>query len=139
MPDFRSVLVRPLAAVLATACLAFGVRAADVTKLPPAARSYDFDKDIKPILESTCVRCHGDARQKSSFRLDTRAGLLKGGEEHEKVIVEGHSDKSPLIRLVAGLVEDIPMPPKKEGVTLTARQIGLLRAWIDAGAKYPRA
>ena len=83
------------------------------------------------------MRCHGETRQKSSFRLDTREGLLKGGEENEKVIVEGHSDQSALIRLVAGLVEDIPMPPKKEGVTLTARQIGLLRAWIDAGAKYP--
>ena len=137
MPDFRSVLLRPLAAVLATACLAFGVRAAGVGQLPPAAPSYDFDKDIKPILEANCVRCHGEARQKSDFRLDTRAGLLRGGEENEKVIVEGHSDKSPLIRLVAGLVEDIPMPPKKEGVPLTARQIGLLRAWIDAGAKYP--
>ncbi len=137
MPDVRSALVRPVAVVLATACLAFGVHAADVRKLPPAAKSYDFDKDIRPILESTCVRCHGERRQKSSFRLDTRNGLLQGGEENEKVIVEGHSDKSQLIRLVAGLVEDIPMPPKKEGVTLTARQIGLLRAWIDAGAKYP--
>ncbi len=137
MPDFRSVLLRPLAGVLATACLAFGVRAAGVGQLPPAAPSYDFDKDIKPILEANCVRCHGETRQKSDFRLDTRAGLLRGGEENEKVIVEGHSDESPLIRLVAGLVEDIPMPPKKEGVTLTAGQIGLLRAWIDAGAKYP--
>jgi hypothetical protein len=137
VPDSPSVLVRLVVAMVATASLAFGVRAADVTKLPPAARSYDFDKDIKPILESTCVRCHGETRQKSSFRLDTRDWLLKGGEENEKVIVEGHSAKSPLILLVAGLVEDIPMPPKKEGVTLTARQIGLLRAWIDAGAKYP--
>ncbi len=137
MPDLRSARLRPLAAVLATVCIAFGVRAAGVGQLPPAAPSYDFDKDIKPLLESTCVRCHGETRQKSSFRLDTHAGLLKGGEENEHVIVEGHSDQSALIRLVAGLVEDIPMPPKKEGVTLTAQQIGLLRAWIDAGAKYP--
>ena len=137
MPALRPAFVRPLAAVLATACLGFGAGAAGVGQLPPAAPAYDFDKDIKPILESTCVRCHGETRQKSSFRLDTRAGLLKGGEENEQVIVEGHSDQSPLIRLVAGLVEDIPMPPKKEGVTLTPQQIGLLRAWIDAGAKYP--
>ncbi|MEO5820665.1 MAG: PSD1 and planctomycete cytochrome C domain-containing protein [Vicinamibacteraceae bacterium] len=138
MPDLRSLLSRPLAAVLATACVAFVAgAAAPVGQLPPAAPSYDFEKDIKPILEGTCVRCHGEARQKSDFRLDTRAGLLRGGEENGKVIVEGHSDKSALIRLVAGLVEDIPMPPKKEGVTLTARQIGLLRAWIDQGAKYP--
>ena len=138
MPGVRSALLRPVSAVLATACLAFaGLHAADVSQLPPAAPAYDFDKDIKPLLESTCVRCHGEQRQKSSFRLDTRDWLLKGGEEHDKVILPGHSEKSPLIQLVSGLVEDIPMPPKKEGVKLTAKQIGLLRAWIDAGATYP--
>ena len=137
MPDLRSVLLRPLAAVLATACLAFAAGAADVGQLPPAAPSYDFDKDIKPILEANCVRCHGEARQKSDFRLDTRAGLLRGGEENDKVIVEGHSDKSPLVRMAAGLVEDLQMPPKGKGEPLTARQIALLRAWIDRGAKWP--
>src|SRR5690349_11842092 len=138
MPDVRSALLRPLSAVAATACLAFAVlHAADVRKLPPAASTYDFDKDIKPILESTCVRCHGEKRQRSSFRLDTRAGLLQGGEEHEKVFVPGRSDQSHLIHLVAGLVPDLQMPPRKDGPPLTAKQIGLLRAWIDAGAKYP--
>ena len=137
MPDLRSRLLRPLAAALATACLAFVAGAAGVGELPPAARSYDFDKDIKPILEGNCVRCHGEKRQKSDFRLDTLAGLLRGGEENEKVFVAGRSDKSPLIHLVGGLVPDLRMPPKKEGPALTAKQIGLLRAWIDAGAKYP--
>jgi mono/diheme cytochrome c family protein len=138
MPDPHAALARPIAAVLATVCLALaGVRAADVKKLPPAAASYDFERDIKPILETNCVRCHGEKRQKSGLRLDTRKGLLEGGEENGKVIVEGQSGKSPLIHLVAGLVEDIPMPPAKENVRLTAKQIGLLRAWIDAGAKYP--
>jgi len=137
VPDLRSVLLRPLAAVLATACLGLAARAADTTQLPPTAPAYDFDRDIKPILEASCVRCHGATRQKSSFRLDTRNELLKGGEENEKVIVEGHSDRSPLILMVAGLVEDIPMPPRKDGPPLTAQQIGFLRAWIDQGAKWP--
>ena len=92
MPDLRSALLRPLAATLAIACLGLGVRAAGVAQLPPAAPGYDFDRDIKPILEANCVRCHGETKQKSSFRLDTRAGLLTGGEENAKVIVEGHSD-----------------------------------------------
>jgi hypothetical protein len=137
VPDLRSALPRPVAAVLVTACLAFGVRVAGVGQLPPAAPSYDFDTDIKPILEANCVRCHGEKRQKSDFRLDTRAGLVRGGEENEKVFIAGHSDQSPLIRQVAGLVRDLQMPPAKEGPPLTPKQIGLLRAWIDAGAKYP--
>ena len=111
-------------------------QSADV-KLPPAAPSYDFDRDIKPILEASCVRCHGEAKRKSDFRLDTRDGLLQGGKQHDKVVVEGHSDKSPLVLMAAGLVEDLPMPPKGEGPRLTARQIALLRAWIDRGAKWP--
>jgi hypothetical protein len=138
------VLVRPVVGILATACLAVGIGAAGVGQvppaagpLPPAAKAYDFDKDIRPILESTCVRCHGEKRQKSGFRLDTRAGLLQGGEENEKVFIPGHSATSPLIQLVSGMVKDLRMPPKKEGPPLTATQIGLLRAWIDAGAKYP--
>ncbi len=137
MPDLRSALSRPLAAVLVTACLAFVASAAGVGQLPPASPSYDFDKDIKPILEANCVRCHGEKRQKSDFRLDTRQGLVRGGEENEKVFIAGHSDKSPLIRQVAGLVPDLQMPPVKDGPPLTAKQIGLLRAWIDAGATYP--
>ncbi len=94
MPDLRSVLVRPLAAVLATACLAFAVRAADVSQLPPAAPSYDFDKDIKPILEATCVRCHGEARQKSNFRLDTRAGLLKEAKKTRRSSSRGTATRA---------------------------------------------
>jgi mono/diheme cytochrome c family protein len=139
MPDFRSGRLRPIAAALAIVCLAFTVRAADRTgpKLPPAAKVYDFDRDIKPILETSCVRCHGEAKQKSSFRLDTREWLLKGGEEHEQVIVPGRSDQSPLIQMVAGLIEDVPMPPTRENDALTPREIGLLRAWIDQGAKWP--
>jgi len=137
MSSLRPAPVRLLAAVLATACLAFAVQAADVARLPPAAPSYDFDKDIKPILEASCVRCHGEAKRKSDFRLDTRDGLLQGGKQNDKVIVEGHGDKSPLVLMAAGLVADLPMPPKGEGPRLTARQIALLRAWIDRGATWP--
>ncbi|MCE9611286.1 MAG: PSD1 and planctomycete cytochrome C domain-containing protein [Chthoniobacter sp.] len=108
----------------------------DVKKLPPSAGSFDFARDIQPLLESACVKCHGAEKQKGDFRIDTRAGLLKGGKE-EKAIVEGDSARSPLIHYVARLVEDLEMPPKGKGDALTPAQIGVLRAWIDAGAKWP--
>ena len=124
--------------MLATACVALRLlHAADVSQLPPAAPAYDFDKDIKPLLESTCVRCHGETRQKSSFRLDTRAGLLKGGEENE----QGHrrGPQRPERADPPGRRPRRRHPDAAEegGRELTAQQIGLLRAWIDAGAKYP--
>jgi hypothetical protein len=61
----------------------------------------DFDRDIGPILEKACLRCHGAERPRSRFRLDDRASALKGGKEGIDII-PGDSGKSPLIRYVAG-------------------------------------
>ncbi|MEQ2006093.1 MAG: DUF1553 domain-containing protein [Limisphaerales bacterium] len=108
----------------------------DTAKLPPAAsRPVDFTKDIKPLFGSKCHSCHGAEKQKGQLRLDRKADALKGGDSHAPDIVPGKSAESPLIRFVAGLVPDMKMPPK--GEPLSAEQIGLLRAWIDQGAKWP--
>src|SRR5579859_6813011 len=54
----------------------------DVSKLPPpAAGMIYFERDIKPILEKSCLRCHGPEKPKSRFRLDNRADALKGAEK----------------------------------------------------------
>lgn len=111
----------------------------DISKLPPAATSQiDFARDIKPILESNCLRCHGPERPKSNFRLDTRQSALKGGDEGVDIL-PGDSAKSPLIHYVAYLVEDSEMPPIGKGRQLTAKQVSLLRAWIDQGAVWDDA
>jgi hypothetical protein len=107
----------------------------DPTRLPPAASAADFEKQIKPLLEGSCVRCHGEEKQKSDFRLDSREALLRGGENGQ-AIVERNSAQSPLVHYVSRIVEDLEMPPKKEEA-LTAEQVGWLRAWIDAGAPWP--
>jgi len=113
--------------------------AVDESKLPPpAAVQIDFDRDIKPIFEKACFRCHGPERPKSSFRLDTREAALKGGD-HGVDIIPGQSAKSPLIHYVARLVEDMEMPPEGKGDPLTNDQIALLRAWIDQGVKWSSA
>jgi hypothetical protein len=109
----------------------------DTSKLPPPVnRKVDFVKDIKPLFEANCYKCHGPEKQKSEFRLDVRADALKGGE-HGQDILPGKSAQSPLIHYVAGLVDDMQMPPKGEGLTI--EQIGLLRAWIDQGVEWPEA
>ena len=110
-------------------------RAAD---LPPAVeRPVDFVKDIQPIFQQACVKCHGPEKQKGSFRLDVKAAAFKGGDEHSPAIIPGKSAESPLIHLVAGLDPDLKMPPK--GDALSAGQIGLLRGWIDQGAAWPES
>ncbi|HYE31783.1 MAG TPA: c-type cytochrome domain-containing protein [Methylomirabilota bacterium] len=108
----------------------------DVSKLPPVAAKKDvtFDKDIKPIFEKSCFSCHGAEKQKAKLRVDSREATLKGSSNGEIVVV-GKSEKSSLVHSIAGLIEDGMMPPEDKGEPLTREQIGLVRAWIDQGAK----
>ena len=106
-----------------------------MSKLPPPAAAADFLTDIKPLLENSCLRCHNARKHKGDFRTDTREMFMKGGRE-AKAVVEGRSANSPVVHYVARLVEDLEMPPKKSDA-LTSQQIGLLRKWIDDGAKWP--
>jgi hypothetical protein len=113
--------------------------AADESKLPPPADvKVEFARDIKPILEQSCLRCHGPERPKSNFRLTDREAALKGGDNGVDVI-PGQSGKSPLIHYVGRLVEDMEMPPSGKGEPLTTHQITLLRAWIDQGVVWDAA
>lgn len=114
-----------------------GINGADVdmTKVPPASTRTDltFDKDIKPMFEKTCFKCHGAEKQKGKLRLDSLAALKKGGESGEAIVI-GKSGTSYLVHSISGALEDI-MPPDGKGDPLSKEQIGLVRAWIDSGAK----
>ena len=112
------------------------VATVSAAELPSAAaRRVDFVKDIAPIFDAKCVKCHGAEKQKGEYRLDVKSIALTGGESHAPNIAPGKSAESPLVRFVAGLDEDLKMPPK--GEPLSAEQIGLLRKWIDDGAEWP--
>jgi len=102
---------------------------------PPAGREVDFARDIRPLLDTACLRCHGPEKPKSRFRLDDRAEALKGGSGGI-AIIPGNSAESPLIHYVARLVPEMEMPPDGKGEPLTPEQVGLLRAWIDQGASW---
>jgi hypothetical protein len=108
----------------------------DVSKLPPPAAKKDvtFAKDIKPLFEKACFKCHGEEKQKAKLRVDS-VEAIKKGSENGPVIEIGKSEKSSLVHSVAGLVEDMMMPPEGKADPLTKEQIGLVRAWIDQGAK----
>lgn len=112
----------------------------DASKLPPAATKpgVTYAGDIKAIFEKSCVKCHGEEKPKAKLRLNSLEGALKGGADG-KVIEPGQSAKSSLVASVARIgEEDHWMPPKDNKAKiapLTAEQVGLIRAWIDQGAK----
>jgi mono/diheme cytochrome c family protein len=105
-------------------------------KLPPPSskKGLTYEKDMQPIFEKSCFKCHGAEKQKGQLRLDSLAALLKGGEDG-KVIEKGNSEKSRLARAVARVAPDDAMPPEGKGDPLTREQVGLIRAWIDQGAR----
>lgn len=141
------------------ACTVLAAPLPDPSKLPPVAKQENvtFDKDIRPIFEESCTRCHGERRPAGALQLTTLEGSLKGGKDG-KVIIPEHSEKSPLVFSVATIDGKVSMPkkpraprPGMNGNTnapatppaaeqhpwkpLTPEQVGLIRAWIDQGAK----
>lgn len=126
----------PLCVLASIACLRASADEVDISRLPPPATNrIDFARDIKPIFEANCLRCHGPEKPRSHFRLDSRPSALKGGEEGVDIL-PGDSAHSPLIQYTAYLVEDSEMPPIGKGNQLTPHQVSLLRAWIDQGAPW---
>ena len=100
--------------------------------------AVDFVKDVQPIFERSCIRCHGAKQPKSGFRLDNRAAALRGGEIGVS-IVPGKADESALIRYVAHLEQDLEMPPVGKGAPLTDAQVETLTQWINDGAEWNAA
>lgn len=98
-------------------------------------QAIDFAKDIQPILAERCIDCHGPDKQKSGFRVDQRAVMIKGGDSGKASIIPGQPQKSHLIEVVKSEDEDEIMPPK--GDPLTKVQITLLEQWITEGAVVP--
>ena len=130
------ILISTAALVAAFAASAAEPKVPDLTKLPPAAakKGVTFAKDLKPIFEKSCFKCHGPEKAKGDLRVDSLEALLKGSE-HGKVAVAGKLDKSPLLWSVARLDEDSAMPPEGKADPLTKEQVSLVRAWIEQGAK----
>ena len=108
--------------------------AVPAVKLPaPVERTVSFTQDVKPILAHSCFSCHARDKRSGALGLDRRELMLKGGESGPAIQV-GKSAASELIRRVTAMAADRVMPPT--GKRLTPDEIGILRAWIDQGAKW---
>ena len=109
----------------------------NAAKLPPAASvKVEFARDIEPIFKESCLQCHGPKKAKSGFQLDSAERALAGGDTGADII-PGNAAKSPLVYFAARVIPDLEMPPEGKGDPLTPAQVGLLRAWIDQGARWP--
>ncbi|TWT40716.1 WD domain, G-beta repeat [Thalassoglobus neptunius] len=103
---------------------------------PDLNREVDFYRDIYPILESKCLACHSSAVAENDLILENAEAILKGGLSGEAVIA-GDPDESYLYRVAARVDEPVmpPLPNKAQAKALTPQELGLLRKWIEEGAR----
>jgi hypothetical protein len=99
-----------------------------------AAEPVDYLGAIKPLLTRHCYECHNAKVHKGGLRMDSAAGLRKGGNSGPAV-VPGKPAESPLLRVVQG-AEDVTRMPYKR-TPLTSAEIRLLADWIAQGAPAP--
>ena len=125
-------MLRSISSVLFTiavfsAPLAFGA-------LTDAQRNY-FERNVRPLLANNCYQCHSakEGKFKGGLSLDTKAGLLKGGDSGK--VIAGKNPKSSLLWQAVRQTGELKMPPKKK---LNSREIAVLTKWIKMGAPDPR-
>ena len=115
-----------LAVILGMVCLRTRATAADLEF---------FEKNVRPVLVERCFKCHSSQAEKlkGGLFLDSREGLLKGGDEGPAV-VPGVPEKSRLVEAISYGNVDFQMPPKGK---LPEEQIKALTAWVKMGAPWP--
>lgn len=93
-----------------------------------------FETKVRPVLVTHCYECHASDSKivQGGLRLDSRAGLLHGGDTGP-ALVPGKADESLLIKALRH--DGIEMPPKGK---LAASVIQDFEAWIAMGAPDPR-
>ena len=128
--------MRLLFAILVGLATGVAEESVDVSSLPrPVERRVDFATDIQPVIDRSCLKCHSQKRPKGGYQITSRNAAIKGGESGV-AINPGDSAKSPFVHYIAGLVEDMEMPPEGKAPVLSRAEIALIRGWIDQGARW---
>ena len=132
-----NVLLPRLSLLLALGCAHFAF-AAETAPEPTKAGLEFFEKNVRPILAEHCYKCHSIAEKtsKGGLILDSRDGMLKGGDEGPAV-VPGNPAKSLLLRAITYTDNELQMPPKKAGGKIPDAKIKVLQDWVKMGAPAP--
>lgn len=116
--------------------LAFTLAPRDCQADANAADRVNFDKVIRPIVESACLRCHNEKTADGDLRLDSREWAIKGGA-NGPALAPGDPAKSPFYKLIALAHDDEAIMPPPDNPPLAKSQIELIERWIKEGADWP--
>src|SRR5262245_57866817 len=96
----------------------------------------DFEKEILPIFRRNCLACHSATEAQSDLVLESPQTILKGGSEGPAVVA-GKSGESLLLKMASHAKEPFMPPPGNDvkAKPLSPMDLGLIKLWIDQGAK----
>ncbi len=94
----------------------------------------DFNTEVKPIINSKCITCHGGVRAKGGFSLLFREDAFAKTQSGKPAIVAGDPVHSELIRRITSRDPEARMPYKHE--PLSKEEIDVFRRWIRQGAPW---
>jgi mono/diheme cytochrome c family protein len=117
--------------LMLVACMVPSAASGPEPKTAPKApaRSVTYQRDIRPLFQAKCTRCHGTKPRKADLDLSTPTGL-RAGSESGPVVVPGKPEESLLFEKV----QTGSMPPAKKD-RLSEAEVALIRRWIEDGAK----
>lgn len=118
---------------IATTILVLGAVSGTLSAQPANSPDF-FESKIRPIFASNCYGCHTNSAM-GGLRVDSAEAIAKGGGKGP-AIVPGDPEKSLLIQLVTHADPKQRMPM---GNKLKDAEVADLKAWIKAGAVWPKA
>jgi hypothetical protein len=97
----------------------------------------EYNRDVRPILSDRCFPCHDPdiAHREAGLRLDRRDEAV-AARDGERAIVPGDPEESEVVFRITAEDDVARMPPHDSGPALPAREVELLRRWIDQGAEF---
>lgn len=97
----------------------------------------DFVKEIAPIIQNDCFKCHGGEKVKGKFNLGSKKTAFDQAESG-KAILPGKPDSSKFYKsMTLGKEDEDLMPPVKEKARPSKVQIERVKKWIEQGAEWP--
>ena len=117
--------------MLKSASIAFFALAAGAS-----AGEVSFNREVRPLLNEHCVKCHGGVKEAGGMNLQFREEALKEGESGEIAIVPGKPEASAMIDRLTTDDKSERMPKKQP--PLKPGQIAVLKQWIAEGARWER-
>jgi hypothetical protein len=98
----------------------------------------DFNFHVKPVLSDRCYNCHGpdDENRQGGFRLDVRESALGEADSGLHPIVPGDVESSEVLARLTSDDPSMRMPPEDSKLAVTAKEVALIRRWIEQGAEW---